>query len=327
MDFNWHTKLVGCTHIAFFKSGPQHSLMRQLKLIAPNSARKGPDSRPNRVYSPRGPLCAWWLAVALLAALSAGAVQAQVKFGASYRVTLAGLPIGTVSANAEFDQNGYKATASGETSGLLQIIATGHGEILACGIRSHGEPLSSAYASTIVIRSRSEMVNVSFANRNAGKVSVDPAPAPNGNLLPLTEADRKRVVDPLTAALVGVPDGDQQLGPEVCRRSAPIFDGQLRYNLKLAFIRLADVRTEVGYQGKVVVCSVSFLPIAGHDPNRFLFKYLAEQRDMELWLAPVVGAGILMPYRIAIRTPMGVGVMQADRFVSEPVSTTVTAPK
>ena len=37
---------------------------------------------------------------------------------------------------------------------------------------------------------------------------------------------------------------------------------------------------------------------------------------MEVWLAPVAGTRVLVPYRISIPTPIGVGVMQATQFVS-----------
>ncbi|MBU6461267.1 MAG: hypothetical protein KGR71_00925 [Proteobacteria bacterium] len=68
------------------------------------------------------------------------------------------------------------------------------------------------------------------------------------------------------------------------------------------------------------------MPIAGHDPNRFLFKYLAEQRDMEVWLVPVAGAGILVPSRISIRTPLGLGMMEARRLEINGAAASAPAP-
>jgi hypothetical protein len=218
------------------------------------------------------------------------------------------------------DKTRYTATATGATSGLVQIIARGHGDIQASGVRLRGDPVPATYESTIVIRDRSEKVRVGFAERFAKELSIDPAPPPNPALVPVTQAQRKSVVDPLTAALVNAPDLSRQFGPEVCLRTIPVFDGRLRYDLTLAYKRIENVKTEVGYQGEAVVCSISFLPVAGHDPDRFLFKYLAAQSDMEVWLAPVAGAGMVVPYRISIHTPIGLGVMQANRFVAEQVS-------
>jgi hypothetical protein len=297
----------------------QHQILMKL-----NSAENRSNFTPCRAFLwPRRLLRALQFIVALLLFASSGVVQAQVKLDVSYGVTLAGVKIGVVASSLEIEQNRYKVTATGATSGLLQVFASGHGEMTASGVRSRGELLPSAYASSIVIRGRNENVRVGFVDGLAKEISVDPVPTPNDALLPITEANRKRVVDPLTAALVSVRDTASQLGPEVCQRAASVFDGQLRYDLKLAFKQLTNVTTAVGYQGKAVVCSVSFLPIAGHDPNRFLFKYLAAQRDMELWLAPVAGAGIVVPYRVSIWTPMGLGVMQADRFVLDSAAVAV----
>ncbi len=37
---------------------------------------------------------------------------------------------------------------------------------------------------------------------------------------------------------------------------------------------------------------------------------------MEVWLAPIGSTRVLVPYRISIPTPIGMGVMQATQFVS-----------
>jgi hypothetical protein len=67
-----------------------------------------------------------------------------------------------------------------------------------------------------------------------------------------------------------------------------------------------------------VVCAVYFSPIAGHIPDRAAIKYLAELRDIETWLAPIAGTRLMVPYRVTVPTPIGVGVMQATQFVSSP---------
>jgi len=106
------------------------------------------------------------------------------------------------------------------------------------------------------------------------------------------------------------------LVPQACQRTTPIFDGRMRYNLQFAYKRMEQVKTEKGYEGPVVVCSVYFIPVAGYIPHRSTIKYLASQRDMEVWLAPIGSTRVLVPYRISMPTPIGMGVMQATQFVS-----------
>ena len=41
-------------------------------------------------------------------------------------------------------------------------------------------------------------------------------------------------------------------------------------------------------------------------------------RDAEVWLAPISGTRVLVPYRFSLPTPVGIGVLQATAFVSVP---------
>jgi hypothetical protein len=97
-----------------------------------------------------------------------------------------------------------------------------------------------------------------------------------------------------------------------------IFDGPTRYNLRLAFERFSRAHPVEGYQGQVVVCSAKFLPVAGYDPKHFLVTYLAAQHETEIWLAPLSGTRLLVPCRASISMPMGVGVLEATKFVFAP---------
>jgi hypothetical protein len=39
---------------------------------------------------------------------------------------------------------------------------------------------------------------------------------------------------------------------------------------------------------------------------------------MEVWLAPIAGTRLMVPYRVTVPTPFGLGVMQASQFISAP---------
>lgn len=290
--------------------------LRIWRLSTRNESAADRDGRRGRGFSRSCCVLLLW------AGLAAPAAGMDVTVDASYGVTLAGLPIGVISGSLKLtDNGGYHATASGAASGLLLWLSNSHGEIDTSGSRSRGDILPSNYSLTTVIRGKEEAVRAVFADRNVKDVSINPPPPPNGDLLPITEAHRRKVLDPLTAALVSVPDKISALGPETCQRTIPVFDGRVRYDLKLAFKRITEVATPAGYKGPAVVCEILFVPIAGHDPNRFLFKYLAAQRNVEAWLVPVAGTGLVIPYRISIPTPMGLGVMEAKRLETQNIAT------
>ena len=117
-------------------------------------------------------------------------------------------------------------------------------------------------------------------------------PPPSSDRVPVTNSNRQRIVDPLTALLFSAATAGEGLTQEACLRTLPIFDGHQRYDLKLAFKRMDKVTAEKGYAGPVVVCSVSYEPISGHRANIPLVKYLSEGREIEIALAPITDAPI-----------------------------------
>ncbi len=256
--------------------------------------------------------------IAMLVAAGSGPVQAQGKLDAAYVVTLGGVPIGKGSWNIDVQDDQFTATATGATSGLLRVFASGSGNSAAHGSISGGQPVASTYASSIVADNRADQVRILFNGGVVKDYLADPPTFPNPDRVPLTDVNRKGVLDPMTASLIRVAGNGDTFVPEACQRTLPVFDGRMRYDLQLVFKHLDKVKSERGYQGTVVVCAVYFVPIAGHVPERSTIKYLVAQRDMELWLAPIAGTRLMVPYRASVPTPIGVGVLQANQFVSIP---------
>jgi len=145
---------------------------------------------------------------------------------------------------------------------------------------------------------------------------AEPPNNPDPQRVPVEAAHRRGVLDPMTAAIIRVPGNGDTFVPQACNRKLAIFDGRMRYDLQLAYKRLDRVKSEKGYQGTVVVCSVRFAPIAGHVPTRSVIKYLVELRETEMWLAPIAGTRLMVPYRVSLPTPLGEGVLQATQFVT-----------
>ena len=149
---------------------------------------------------------------------------------------------------------------------------------------------------------------------------AEPPNSPDPQRVPVQDAHRKNVLDPMTAAIMRVPGSGDTFVPQACNRKLAVFDGRMRYDLQLAYKRLDRVRSERGYQGTVVVCSVTFAPVAGHVPSRPAIKYLMQLRSAEMWLAPIAGTRLMVPYRVTLPTPLGEGVLEATQFVTVPQS-------
>ncbi len=264
-------------------------------------------------------------AILLLAALwsAAGAAHAQGKLDARYTASLAGIPIGKGAWVVEVADNEFTAAASGMTTGLLRVFSSGQGTGASRGAIAGGQLISASYGASLTADKKTEEVRMSL---NAGNVKdvivVPPPPPPASNSIPVTEAHRRGVTDPMTGSLVRVPGNGEMLGPEACIKTVPVFDGRMRYDLQMAFKRIDKVKAEKGYEGPVVVCAIYFAPIAGYVPDRAAMKYLVALRDMELWLAPIPGTRVMVPFRFSIPTPLGLGVLEATQF-----NTTALPPK
>jgi Protein of unknown function (DUF3108) len=256
-------------------------------------------------------------AIAFAGLVGSYPAAAQGKLDARYTATLAGIPIGKGVWVIDINHDQFTAAASGGTAGLLKVFAGGNGTSASRGtVNGAGALAPTAYASTTSSERWTEEIRIGLQGGTAKEVSIEPVTPPNPDRIPVTDAHRRGVTDPMTAALIRVPGTGDMVTSEACNRKISVFDGRMRFDVQLAFKRTESVRTEKGYQGPVVVCAAYFQPIAGYVPDRPTIKYLVAQRDMELWLAPVAGTRVMAMYRFSVPTPLGVGVLQATQFVT-----------
>jgi len=252
--------------------------------------------------------------LAVVAAVSPA--SAQGKLDARYEVTLAGIPVGKGSWVVDIADDQYSASASGGTSGLLKAFASGSGTGGSQGRIVNGALIPQAYSATVQSK-KSETIRMSLNAGNIKEFTIDPEPPVDPDRIPVTDAHRRGVSDPMTGSLLRVPGSADPVSPEACRAGGAIFDGRMRYEIKLDYKRMEHVRAEKGYSGPVVVCAVYFTPVAGYIPDRAAIKYLAAQRNIEAWFAPIAGTRVLVPFRMMIPTPLGMGVLEATQFVTQ----------
>jgi Protein of unknown function (DUF3108) len=255
-------------------------------------------------------------AIAAIAADATHETAAQARLEAEYTASLGGIPIGRGRWVIDIAEDQYTAAASGGTSGLLRLFSATHGTTMSHGSLSGGQLVPMSYAATISYNRRIDDVHMVLAGGDVKEYSALPPVPPHPDRIPVTDADRHGVLDPMTSVINRVGGSGDPLSPAACNRKVAVFDGRLRYDLRSEFKRMEQVRADAGYQGPTLVCAVYFMPIAGYVPDRPMIKYLVALRDAEVWLAPINGTRVLVPFRFSIPTPIGMGVLQATRFVS-----------
>jgi Protein of unknown function (DUF3108) len=252
--------------------------------------------------------------VSTLVVLTASAFAAQAEtWRAAYSVSLLGLPIGTAGAVGEFSKNAYRIDASAKLSGLATLVANSKGAASATGAIAGGHILPASYAVTAVNPTVTRTMRMSLASGAVTAVDISPPFEDKPDRIPVRDQDRRGVLDPVGAFVVSVPGVEPLVGPAACNRTIPVFDGYTRFDVQLAYVGQRKVAA-IGYNGPVAVCSVRYVPIAGHRPNRPGTKFMAENKSIELWLAPVESARVLLPYRISARTMIGTTVIEASEF-------------
>jgi len=239
----------------------------------------------------------------------------QGRLDARYEASLAGIQVGKGSWVIDIAEDQFSASASGGSTGLLKAVAGGSGTSAAQGRMVNGQFAPVNYTATLTTDKKSETVRIQLTSGSVKDSSIEPEPEPTPERIPVTEAHRHGVVDPMTGSLVRVPGTADPVSPEACKSNAAIFDGRMRYDLHLDYKRLETVSAK-GYQGPVVVCAIVFRPISGYVPDRPAIKYLIAQRNMEVWLAPIAGTRVLVPYKVLVPTPVGMAALEATQFVS-----------
>jgi hypothetical protein len=252
----------------------------------------------------------------LVLAWGAAPAAAQGKLEAQYEASLAGIPVGRGAWNIDIQDDVFSAAASGGTTGILKSFAGGSGTGASQGRVIAGALVASAYQASTTTSKKTEEIHITLDKGNVKEFGIIPEPPVDADRIVVTEAHRRGVFDPMTASLVRVPGTGDPVSPEACHGSAPVFDGRMRYELKLDFKRMETVKAEKGYHGPVVVCALYFVPVAGYIPDRPVIKYLAAQRNIEIAFAPVAGTRIVVPFWLKVPTPLGPAMLEATSFIT-----------
>jgi hypothetical protein len=261
--------------------------------------------------------------VALALASLALPAAAQSRLSVDYVGSLAGVTVGRGTLSADFAASSYRAEAGGRAAGLSSMLSSGRGDVSVSGSHADGRVVPQSYALNTASDGESRSVRLTMAGLEVVSAVLTPAPRPRpnrpqgttgGGRIPVTDEHRRRVIDPFSAVLIPVGGTGDVVSAAACNRTLPVFTGSERVDLALSFKRMDAVKAERGYRGPVVVCGVSYRPIAGHRPDREAIRYLEANRDIEVWLAPVAGTRFLAPFRLQGPTPVGTAMLEATRF-------------
>ncbi len=245
------------------------------------------------------------LAVTPIQASAASAAETQ----ALYDVSFMGFGIAKGSLAIRVDRGSYAAKLHISTSGLARIISSEESYAT-----SKGRVGKSLVPASYELMSRGDKVTEVVMGLAGGKIrrlKAIPELAERTDRVPVTPAHKRGVIDPLSAALVPVPASDAK---STCDRTLPIFDGWTRYDIRLTYKSTQTIDVP-GYKGDAVVCGARWVPVAGHRQGNKSTAFMEANKDLEAWFVPAAAdEGLMLPYKISVKTMKGLLVVQARQF-------------
>lgn len=239
-----------------------------------------------------------------------------VRVFTKYGISIAGIPIGNARVNTVFNGKRFKISANGRTAGVSRLVSDGRGTLRAEGIVGKNRAFPSNFSMDTVDDKLVTKVRMSMSKGNINRLLAAPPLLKRADRIPVLKKHYRSILDPLSAFMVPL-DRDGKIEPaKACNRTIPVFDGWQRFNIRLSFSTTKNAKFggRDGYNGPVVVCKARYVPIAGHRPSRKTTVYLANNQNMELWLAPVKGIPTLVPVHMKIGTKVGSLTLSANIF-------------
>lgn len=267
-------------------------------------------------------------ALALAAALFWPEVGAAAdgRLSATYSISVAGINVGRADAESRFEGGGYSIAIRGFTSGVSRLVSDAQALMASNGRIRGGTVQPAAFTLETVENGLSAQVSMTLRSRSVARVNAEPQLAPFPDRVPIGPSHKRNVVDPLSAFIVALSQGGEVGGDDACNRTIQVFDGWQRYDVRLSYARTRTVQGgEDTYTGPVIVCAARYVPVAGHRPEQDSVRYMANNRNMEVWLMPVEGQRIMIPYQMLIGTRIGELVISLTSFSNDLAGRTANA--
>lgn len=228
-----------------------------------------------------------------------------LKVDASYKITLNGFDLGTFSFKSNVGRTSYTLDTDVQISALLGVFRW-RGVTHSAGSLKAKSAKPADFRFDYESSVRNGSIAMGFDKDGIDRLTVLPTTLEAADMVPLTRAHLKDVVDPLSAILA-ITHTDAQ---SPCGRKVAIFDGKQRFDIDLRFARKEPVE---GMRGETaVVCRVKYTPIAGYRPTSET-RDLATTNGIEITFRLVPSAKLMLPQSVTVPTAAGEARINLER--------------
>jgi hypothetical protein len=252
-------------------------------------------------------------AVDLLLADPARATTVRAK----YTIFYLGLPVGDMETVKTFGVSTYQTSMDAHVTGIATIVSNFKMNMKSSGIIRKNVVQPNNFAAEETGSGEIQAMRMTLVGGSVKSAEIVPPVKDLDQRVPLLDEHKRDIVDPASTLIMTVPSGQDLLGPSACNRTFRMFDGFSRSDIALEFVKTEDVNTS-GFKGKVSVCSVHYLPIAGHKPAATMTKFMQSNTGIEMRLAPIPDTQQLLLVSATIPLQVGTASLQIEELEIEP---------
>jgi hypothetical protein len=229
-----------------------------------------------------------------------------------WQVYLGGINLGNIGIKSSFTGNSYAAVSRLKTAGVVNSFYEAVIDAESVGLVAGSGLQPQKYNSNTNNEKQNQKVDLTYT---AGGIQLFSDPPYNTERFPVTEEQKRGTLDPLSGLVFSL-SGVSHSSAKPCGDTVRVFDGRRRYDIELTFQGQDKVKTDGGYNGPAIKCTVVYKQIAGFKPNLNKGKPLPV---ITAWFASLESTSggpvkrFIVPVKIMTETPYGVALAHARK--------------
>ncbi len=235
-----------------------------------------------------------------------------------WQVYLGGFNLGNVGLKTSFTGNSYSAVSRLKTAGVVNSFYEAIIDASSTGVVANTGLLPQKYNSNTNNEKQNQKVDLTYTK--AG-IELFAEPEYNVARFPVTEDQKRGTLDPLSGIVYSL-SGVSHSASKPCGDTVRVFDGRRRYDIELKFEGQDKVKSDGGYSGPAIKCTVVYKQLAGFKPNLNKGKSVP---SITAWFATIESSSggpvkkFIVPVKIMTETPYGVALGHARKITIDGV--------
>lgn len=225
-----------------------------------------------------------------------------------YRVHVGGVAVLDARAELTLTEGRYSVQVDAATDGFLGRLFPWESQSLSVGTVGPDGVAPIRHTQSGVLRGSPRTVTLDYGPDGRVRTQVSPPPEEEDRD-PVPDDLTRQTRDPLSGVLDMLLAG---LHGQGCQRTVPVYDGRRRYDMIFTDrgMTMVGASRHSVFAGAARQCRVSHKPIAGYErtPRQAFWQRGGNREErplVDLWIAPVEGAGPPLPVRLEADSGFG----------------------